>query len=163
MSVAESVKPALPSSTLRSYALIGIVLYAFGFVLNGIGNGLAQYWLVPYADTIGALGFVVALYTASLAGVSTRVIVVIGLIYGIGTFYVGEPHTTHVDSGLGFGLGHMTHIYIGLGLIAFTTLLSVALAFYSTREKPVHVAQSRLEPSPPSPQRLEPSPSSPPG
>ncbi len=162
MSAAEPVKPALPSSTLRSYALIGIVLFAFGFVLNGIGNGLDQFWLVPYADTISALEFVVALYTASLAGVSTRLIVVIGLIYGIGTFYVGEPHSTHVASGLGFGLGHMTHIYIGLGLIAFTTILSVALAFYLTREKPVHATQPRLEPSPPTPPRLEPSPSGPP-
>lgn len=151
MSVAESVKPALPSSTLRSYALIGIVLYAFGFVLNWIGNGLDQFWLVPYADTISALGFVVALYSASLAGVSTRLIVVIGLIFGIGTFYVGEPHPTHVDSGLGFGLGHMTHIYIGLGLIAFTTVLSVALAFFLTREKPAHTTQQRLEPGPSSP------------
>lgn len=151
MSLAESAKPALPSSTLRSYALIGIVLYAFGFVLNGIGNGLSQLWLVPYADTIAALGFVVALYAASLTGVSTRLIVVIGLIYGIGTFYVGEPHPTHVASGLGLGLDHMTHIYIGLGLISFTTVLLVALAFYRTREKPVQGAQPKLEPTAPSP------------
>ena len=42
MSVAEAARPALPSSTIRSYAMIGIVLYAFGLVLNEIGNGLAQ-------------------------------------------------------------------------------------------------------------------------
>ena len=151
MNMVESAKPALPSSTLRSYALIGIVLYAFGFVLNGIGNGLAQFWLVPYADTVGALGFVVAVYSASLAGVSTRVIAVIGLVYGIGTFYVGEPHSTHVASGLGFGWAHMTHTYVGLGLISFATVLSAALTFYLTREKPSHPTQPRLEPSPPSP------------
>jgi len=40
MSVAEVARPALPSSTIRSYAMIGIVLYAFGLVLNEIGNGL---------------------------------------------------------------------------------------------------------------------------
>jgi len=65
MSLAETAKPALPSSTLRSYAMIGIVFYAFGLVLNEIGNGLAQVWLVPYADTISVLGFVIALYTTS--------------------------------------------------------------------------------------------------
>lgn len=146
MSLAESAKPALPSSTLRSYAMMGIVFWAFGFVLNRIGNGLSQFWLVPYADTISALGFVVALYTATLAGVGTRFIVLIGLIFGIGTFYAGEPHTTHVQSGLGFGLDHMTHIYIGEGLIAFTTVLLVALAFYLTRKRKTRVVQPRVDP-----------------
>ncbi len=130
----------LPSSTIRSYALIGIVLYVFGFVLNGIGNGLDQLWLVPYADTVSALGFVVAVYTASLAGVSTRLIVTIGVIYGLGTFYLGEPHSTHRASGLGFGLEHsgfntLSHINIGLGLITFATVLLVALAYYKTRTR----------------------------
>src|SRR5216683_2713023 len=78
MSLAEGAKPALPSSTIRSYAMIGIVLYAFGLVLNEIGNGLTQLWLVPYADTISALGFVIALYTATLAGLGTRLTVLIG-------------------------------------------------------------------------------------
>src|SRR5947208_6399128 len=100
MSLAEAAKPALPSSTLRSYAMIGIVLYAFGLVLNEIGNGLAQRWLVPYADTISALGFVIALYTATLAGLGTRLTVVIGLIYGIGLFYVSDPHGTQLAPGL---------------------------------------------------------------
>ncbi len=136
MGVAASANPVLPSSTVRSYALTGIVLYAFGFVLNGIGNGLDQFWLVPYADTISALGFVVAVYSASLAGVSTREIVVIGSVYGVGTFYLGEPHSTHVASGLGLGLDHMTHIYVGLGLVTFTTVILVGLAFYRTRAKP---------------------------
>src|SRR5256885_5807338 len=75
MSVAEAARPALPSSTIRSYAMIGIVFYAFGLVLNEIGNGLAQVWLVPYADTISVLGFVIALYTTSLAGLGTRLTV----------------------------------------------------------------------------------------
>ncbi len=136
MSAGALANPALPSSTVRSYALTGIVLYTFGFVLNGIGNGLDQLWLVPYADTISALGFVVALYSASLAGVSTRGIVVIGSVYGVGTFYLGEPHSTHVASGLGLGLDHMTHIYVGLGLVTFTTAILVGLAFYRTRTKP---------------------------
>lgn len=127
--------PALPSSTVRSYALIGIVIYVFGFVLNGIGNGLDQLWLVPYADTMSGLGFVIALYTGSLAGMSTRGIALVGLVYGIGTFYLGEPHSTHIASGIGFGLEHMTHIYLGLGLVTFATASLVLFVFYKTRPK----------------------------
>ncbi len=113
--------PALPSSTVRSYALIAIVIYVFGFVLNGIGNSLTQLWLVPYADTMSALGFVIAVFAASLAGVSARRVALVGVIYGVGTFYLGEPHSTHVASGIGFGFEHMGHINMGLGLISFAT------------------------------------------
>ena len=137
MSVAEAARPALPSSTIRSYAMIGIVLYAFGLVLNEIGNGLAQLWLVPYADTISALGFVIALYTASLAGLGTRLTVLIGLIYGIGIFYVSESDATYVASGLKISSYNTTH-FVGLGLIGFTMILLIALAFYLTRIKSAH-------------------------
>ncbi len=134
MSLAEASKPALPSSTIRSYAMIGIVLYAFGLVLNEIGNGLTQLWLVPYADTISALGFVIALYTATLAGLGTRLTVLIGLVYGIGIFYVSEPDATYAASGIRIGSFNMTH-YVGLGLIGFTMIFLIALAFYLTRMK----------------------------
>src|SRR5437879_11524176 len=127
MSLAEAAKLALPSSTIRSYAMIGIVLYTFGLVLNEIGNGLAQKWLVPYADTISALGFVIALYTATLAGLGTRLTVVIGIIYGIGIFYVSEPDPTYVASGLEISSYNTTH-FVGLGLIGFTIILLIALA-----------------------------------
>ena len=137
MSLAETGKPALPSSTIRSYAMIGIVLYAFGLVLNEIGNGLTQLWLVHYADTISALGFVIALYTAALAGLGTRLTVLIGLIYGIGIFFVSEPDTTYVASG--FKIGSYTHD-VGLGLIGFTMILLIALSFYLTRAKSAHRA-----------------------
>ncbi len=130
-----TVNPGLPSSTVRSYALIGVVIYVFGFVLNGIGNSLSQFWLVPYADTMTGLGFVIALYAASLVGISTRGIALVGVVFGLGTFYVGESHSTHVASGLGFGLAHMTHIYIGLGLISLATASLVVLVFYNTRQK----------------------------
>jgi hypothetical protein len=143
MSLAEAAKPALPSSTVRSYAMIGIVLYAFGVVLNEIGNGLAQLWLVPYADTISALGFVIALYTATLAGVGTRLTVLIGLIYGIGIFYVSEPDPTYLASGL--KIGSYTHD-VGLGLIGFTMILLIALAFYLTRVKSAHRSPPRQDP-----------------
>jgi hypothetical protein len=143
MSLAEAAKPALPSSTIRSYAMIGIVLYAFGLVLNEIGNGLTQLWLVPYADTISALGFVIALYTATLAGLGTRLTVLIGLVYGIGIFYVSEPETTYAASG--FRIGSYTHD-VGLGLIGFTMIFLIALAFYLTRVKSGHGALSKMDP-----------------
>ncbi|OLD54791.1 hypothetical protein AUI46_07175 [archaeon 13_1_40CM_2_52_13] len=145
MSLAEAAKPALPSSTLRSYAMIGIVLYAFGLVLDEIGNGLAQVWLVPYADTISALGFVIALYTASLAGLGTRLTVLIGLIYGIGFFYVSEPDATYAASGLKISSYNTTH-FIGLGLIGFTMIVLIALAFYLTRAKSAHRALPKQDP-----------------
>ncbi len=134
MSLAEAAKPALPSSTIRSYAMIGIVLYAFGLVLNEIGNGLTQLWLVPYADTISAMGFVIALYTATLAGLGTRLTVLIGLVYGIGFFFVSEPDATYSASGLKVGSYNMTH-YVGLGLIGFMMTFLIALAFSMTRTK----------------------------
>jgi hypothetical protein len=143
MSLAEGAKPALPSSTIRSYAMIGIVLYAFGLVLNEIGNGLTQLWLVPYADTLGALGFVIALYTASLAGLGTRLTVLIGLIYGIGTFYVSEPDPTYTASGL--RIGSYSH-EVGLGLVGFTLILLIGLAFYLTRVKRAHTTQPKTDP-----------------
>jgi hypothetical protein len=143
MSSADVAKPALPSSTLRSYAMIGIVLYGFGVVLNEIGNGLTQLWLVPYADTISALGFVIALYTASLSGVGTRLMVVIGLIYGIGSFYVSEPESTYSASGL--RIGSYSHD-VGLGLIGFTLIFLIGLSFYLTRAKRAHIAQQKTDP-----------------
>jgi len=143
--MAEMAKQPLPSSTLRSYAMIGIVLYAFGVLLNEIGNGLTQLWLVPYADTISALGFVIALYTATLSGVGTRLMVVLGLIYGIGTFYVSEPDATYVASGLKIGSYNTTHD-VGLGLIGFTLVLLIALAFYLTRVKRARAVMPRQDP-----------------
>jgi hypothetical protein len=145
MSLAEGAKPALPNSTIRSYAMIGIVLYAFGLVLNEIGNGLTQLWLVPYADTISALGFVIALYTAALAGLGTRLTVLIGLIYGIGIFFVSEPDATYAASGLKIGSYNMTHD-VGLGLIGFMMVFLIALAFYLTRAKSTHGSPSRQDP-----------------
>jgi hypothetical protein len=145
MSLAEGAKPALPSSTIRSYAMIGIVLYAFGLVLNEIGNGLNQLWLVPYADTISALGFVIALYTATLAGLGTRLTVLIGLIYGIGIFYLSEPDATYLASGLRISSYNTTH-YVGLGLIGFTMIFLIGLAFYLTRVKRAHTTQPKTDP-----------------
>jgi len=142
MSTAEPVKPVLPSSTLRSYATIGIVLYAFGVLLNEIGNGLTQLWLVPFADTVSALGFVIALYTASLSGVGTRLTVFLGLIYGVGTFYVSEPDATYAASGL--KIGSYSHD-VGLALIGFTLLLLIAISFYLTRTKKTHVIPARID------------------
>ena len=145
MTLAEMAKPALPSSTLRSYAMIGIVLYAFGLVLYEIGNGLTQFWLVPYAVTMSALGFVVALYTASLAGVGTRLMVLIGLIYGIGTFYVAGLPNGYSSSGVQIGSDSLSHD-VGLGLVGFTMILLVALAFYLTKMKRARTTLPKQDP-----------------
>jgi hypothetical protein len=113
--------------------------------LNEIGNGLTQLWLVPYADTISALGFVIALYTATLAGLGTRLTVLIGLVYGIGIFYVSEPDATYAASGLRISSYNTTH-YVGLGLIGFTMIVLIGLAFYLTRVKRAHTTQPKTDP-----------------
>src|SRR3989442_12276683 len=140
-----AANPALPCTPIRSFAMIGIVFSAFGFVLNEMGKGLTQLWLVPYADTISALGFVIALYTAALAGLGTRLTVLIGLIYGIGIFYVSEPDATYVASGLKISSYNTTHL-VGLGLIGFTMILLIALAFYLTRAKSGHRTLPKQDP-----------------
>src|SRR5437870_734363 len=145
MDLGEASEPTLPSSTIRRHAMIGLVLYAFVLVLNEIGNNLTQLWLVPYAHTISALGFVIALYTASLAGLGTRLTVLIGLIYGIGIFYVSEPDATYVASGLKISSYNTTH-FVGLGLIGFTMILLIALAFYLTRAKSGHRTLPKQDP-----------------
>jgi hypothetical protein len=147
MSLGEGARTIPPSSTLRSYAIFGIVLYGFGLVLNEIGRNLAQLWLLPYADTIGGLGFVVALYTAALAGVGTRLIVLIGLLYGVGLFYVGDA--TYLATGFQVGSSNTTH-YVGAGLIGFTMMLLVALAFLMTRQKKSQTGHARVDPGSPS-------------
>ena len=143
MSQGEGARTIPPSSTLRSYAIFGIVLYAFGLVLNEIGRNLTQLWLIPYADTLGGLGFVVALYTAAIAGVGTRLIVLIGLLYGVGLFYAGDA--TYLATGFQIGSNNMTH-YVGVGLIGFTMILLVALAFLMTRQKRPRAVQARTDP-----------------
>lgn len=143
MSLGEGSRTIPPSSTLRSYAIFGIVLYAFGLVLNEIGRNLTQLWLIPYADTLGGLGFVVALYTATLAGAGTRLIVLIGLLYGVGLFYAGDA--TFLATGFQIGSNNMTH-YVGVGLIGFTMVLLVALAFLMTRQKKSRTGQARIDP-----------------
>ena len=145
MSLGEASKPTLPSSTIRSYAMIGIVLYAFGLVLNEIGNNLTQLWLVPYADTISALGFVIALYTATLGGLGTRLTVLIGLIYGIGIFYVSELPVTYAISGFEIGSDRTTRD-VGLGLISLAVILLMVLTFFLTRVKLAHKSQPKVDP-----------------
>src|SRR2546422_10851142 len=125
--------------------MLEMLLSAYGLVLAEIDNGLAQLWLVRYAATKSALGFVIALYSASLAGLGTRLTVLIGLIYGIGFFYVSEPDATYAASGLKISSYNTTH-FIGLGLIGFTMIVLIALAFYLTRAKSAHRALPKQDP-----------------
>ena len=127
------IKSGVGSS--RTLALAGIVLFLVGFILGGVGNQVSGALpVIPFADTLTALGFVLALFAASRAGSALREILVVGIVFGIGTFYVGEPHSTHIGSGLGFGLEHLTHIFIGLTLMMTATALSVVLTFYHTKQ-----------------------------
>jgi len=76
----------------RKLALAGIVLFLVGFILGGVGNQVSGALpVIPFADTLTALGFVLALFAASRAGSALREILVVGIVFGIGTFYVGEP------------------------------------------------------------------------
>ena len=118
----------------RKLAVIGLVLYFVGFAVNGVGNQVSGALVViPFADTISALGFVMALLAAARAGSRIRHILIVGILYGIGTFYTGEPHSSHVGSGFGFGLEHLQHIFLGLIFMIIATVVSVVLAYYNTR------------------------------
>jgi hypothetical protein len=88
---------------------------------------------------------VIALYTAALAGLGTRLTVLIGLIYGIGIFYVSEPDATYAASGLKIASYNTTH-NVGLGLIGLTMILLIGLAFYLTRVKSAHRTLPKQDP-----------------
>jgi hypothetical protein len=113
----------------------GLGLFFLGFALGGVANSATSLlWITPYADTLTALGFVFSLFGAVRAGSSTREIIIVGIVFGIGTFYLGEPHLTHIESGIGLGLDHVAHVFIGLGLIAAATAIASLLSFYHTRK-----------------------------
>ena len=40
-----------------------------------------------------------------------------GILAAIGVFYALMPHSTHVSTGLGFGLTHDMHAIIGIALV----------------------------------------------
>ncbi len=127
--------PRTPKSLSRKSALVGIGLFLLGFVLGGVGNSAETFlWITPFGDTFTGLGFVLSLLGAARAGSSSGEMIIIGVIFGVGTFYLGEPHPTHIQSGFGFGLEHPVHVFIGLGLVAAATAIASVLAFYHTRE-----------------------------
>lgn len=53
------------------------------------------------------------------------------LIFGL--FYYMASHSDHIDSGLGFGLDHLTHNLMGFGILVVTEGLTVLTAW--TRAK----------------------------
>lgn len=117
----------------RRYALVGLGLFALAWLLGGIGETQGLRELVPYADTSLGLGFVLALFGAVVAGTPLKGIVPIGVISGIGHFYKGQEHITHVQSGWGLGLEHTPHILLGGVLIGVATITAAVMAFYFTR------------------------------
>jgi hypothetical protein len=117
----------------RRYALVGVGLFGLAWLLGGIGETQGLFALVPFADISLSLGFVLALFGAMVAGAALREIVPVGVIAGIGHFYKGQDHMTHVMSGLGFGLEHTAHIFLGLVLIGVATAIAAFFAFHHTK------------------------------
>lgn len=124
--------PVRPSLKI---ALAGLALWFGGFALGGVANSNDAFlWMTVPGDILTSLGTVLAVAGAVWAGSSPLQIIPVGIVLGLGIFYVGELHETHDASGLGFGLDHITHIFIGLGLWAAATVLAAFLAFYHTRK-----------------------------
>lgn len=122
-------------------AVAGLGLWVIGFVLGGVGNSDPSFlWMTIPGDALTIVGTVLAIAGAVSAGTSVLQITSVGILFGLGIFYVGEPHTTHNASGIGFGLDHIVHIYIGLGLWAAATVIATFLAIYHTRK--AHTSQS---------------------
>jgi|SRR5207302_6547293 len=118
----------------RKLALAGIVLFLVGFILGGVGNQVSGALpVIPFADTLTALGFVLALFAASRWKRSPRNS---GSGDCLRDWHVlrWRAPSTHIGSGLGFGLEHLTHIFIGLTLMMTATTLSVVLTFYHTKQ-----------------------------
>ena len=58
---------------------------------------------------------------------------------------MSEPDATYVASGLKISSYNTTH-FVGLGLIGFTMILLIALAFYLTRAKSSHRTLPKQDP-----------------
>lgn len=117
----------------RKVALVGVGLFGLAWLLGGIGQTQGLLALVPYAEMSLGLGFVLAFFGAVIAGTPLREVVPIGVVFGIGHFYKGQDHGTHILSGWGFGLEHTPHILLGLVLIGVATAVATFLAFYHTK------------------------------
>ena len=92
----------------RKLALAGIVLFLVGFILGGVGNQVSGALpVIPFADTLTALGFVLALFAASRWKRSPRNS---GSGDCLRDWHVlrWRAPSTHIGSGLGFGLEHLT-------------------------------------------------------
>lgn len=119
----------------RRYALVGVGLFLFSWLLGAVGAAQGLPMVVPFAEMSLGLALVLALFGAVLAGAAWREIVPIGILSGVGHFYKGQDHTTHVLSGWGLGLEHLPHIILGLVLIGAATAWAAAMAFHHTKGK----------------------------
>lgn len=120
--------------TIRRLAFVGAGLFFVAWLLGGVGATQSLEGVVPYADTILGLGFVLAIVGAALAGATLVELAPVGLLSGVGHFYKGQDHATHVLSGWGLGFGHTQHILLGLILIGAATVLAAVIAFDRTRD-----------------------------
>lgn len=120
----------------RTYALAGVGLFLFSWVLGAIAatQGLAA--IMPFADVALGLGFALAFFGIVLAGATLRAIIPLGSVAGIGLFYKAQDHATHVESGWGLGLDHLYHLFLGLILIGLTLGAAAFLSFHHTSADP---------------------------
>lgn len=63
-------------------------------------------------------------------------IATVSVIYGLGEFYKDQDHGTHMLSGIGFGLPHQAHFFMGLLIMTSATIIAATLDFYHTKAKP---------------------------
>ncbi len=120
----------------QKYGIAGVGLFLSSLVPGAIANRIDGYmWLVPFADVFVCLGFVLALTGAVLVGSSLRYVLPLGITFGVGIFYHLEPHSTHIMSGIGLGLEHQAHIFLGLALIGVATAAATVLTFVLRRSQ----------------------------
>ncbi len=120
----------------QKYAIAGVGIFFLSFVPGAIANRVDGFlWLVPFADVFVSLGFVLSLTGAVLVGSTLRHVLPLGVTFGVGIFYHLEPHSTHIMSGIGLGLDHMTHIFLGLALIGVATAAATVLTFILRRSR----------------------------
>jgi len=82
------------SRRLGAYALVvyfvGLVSGIIERAFNAAGMNAAP--IIPLSDVLLLVGIVLAVVAATTAGASTRRLTIVGVIFGIGNFFVGEQH-----------------------------------------------------------------------
>ena len=81
------------------------------------------------ADSLFIVSIFVAIYGAIRAGHSILSVIIVGIIYGMGTFYGFESQSVVSGSGLGFGLERETLQSIGIVLAFLGVTVAASMSF----------------------------------